>query len=407
MADLHARYESWREARERARLELAAGLSDRFDAERIDDDFGDVTSGAALARFDGRFKVALAQAALARELRAPDERIAARGAAGAEPEELDELRAERVAIRSARLAQLGFANARAFAEALRPGVDYEHWRREAERFLEASDSPLRSAARVPGAESTFAAELPGARLRSALDFALEGMRLELARLPALRIDAEPRAGKHSAAQAGAPRIPGEVWLVFAPAPGAAALERLFAAAGEALHLAFTSAALSFEKRVLGDPALGLAFGEVTRALCAEPALGAMLAGVDAAHFAAAMERQRWRDLRATAERVALELQLAELAPGAAAPELGEAGILASVGPALSSVDQLRAACFGVPLARMLRARFGRDWWRTRGAGELLKELWNTGATYSPEALARELSLPTPGAEALVEAELAG
>ncbi|HKC49505.1 MAG TPA: hypothetical protein VKF60_01845, partial [Myxococcota bacterium] len=91
MADLHARYESWREARERARLELAAGLSDRFDAERIDDDFGDVTSGAALARFDGRFKVALAQAALARELRAPDERIAARGAAGAEPEELDEL----------------------------------------------------------------------------------------------------------------------------------------------------------------------------------------------------------------------------------------------------------------------------------------------------------------------------
>ena len=406
MADLHARYESWREARERARLELAAGLTDRFDVERIDDDFGDVTSGGALARFDGRFKVALAQAALARELRASDERIAARGAAGAEPEELDELRAERVAIRSARLAQLGFANARAFAEALRPGVDYEHWRREAERFLEASDSALRSAERAPGAESAFAAELPGARLRSALDFALEGMRLEPARLPALRVDAEPRAGKHSAALAGAPRIPDEVWLVFAPAPGAAAHERLFAAAGEALHLAFTSAALSFEKRVLGDPALGLAFAEVTRALCAEPALGGTLAGVDPAHFAAATERRHLLELRATAERVALELQLAELAPGAAAPELGEPGILASVGPALSSVDRLRAASFGVPLARMLRARFGREWWRTRGAGELLKELWNTGATYSPEALARELSLPAPSAEALLEAELA-
>jgi hypothetical protein len=406
MGDLHARFESWREARERARLELAAGLADRLDVERIDDEFGDVTNGDGLARHDGRFKVALAQAALARELRAGDERIAARTAAGAEPEELDELRAERVAIRSARLARLGFASARAFAEALRPGVDYDAWRREARSFLERSDSVPRSAERVPAAASTFAAELPAARMRPALDFALEGMRLELARLPALRVDAEPRAEKRAAAFAGAPRVPDEVWLAFAPVCGAAAWEGLFAAAGEALHLVFTSASLSLEKRVLGDPALGLAFGEVTRALFAEPALGAMLAGVDPAHFAAATQRRRLTELRETAGRVALELQLAELPPGAAAPELGEPGILASVGPALSSVDRLRAACLGTGLAGALRARFGREWWKTRAAGELLKELWNTGATYAPEALARELSLPELGAEALLEAELA-
>src|SRR5262245_36803600 len=108
MADLHARYESWREARERARLEVAAGVTERFLVERIDDEFGDVTDGDALARFDGRFKLALAQAALAREVRAIDERIARRTMASAEPEELDELYSERVAIRSARLAKLGF-----------------------------------------------------------------------------------------------------------------------------------------------------------------------------------------------------------------------------------------------------------------------------------------------------------
>ncbi len=406
MADLHVRYESWRAVCERARLEFAAGLAASFDVERIDDDFGDVTSGDTLARFAGRFKVALAQAALARELRGVDARIAARSAASAEPEELDELRAERVATRSARLAQLGFASSRAFAEALRPGVDYDQWRREARRFLELSDSVLRSAERAPGAESSFAAELPAARMRPALDFALEGMRLELARLPALRVDGEPRAGKYAAALAGAPRVPDEVWLVFAPASGAVAWEALFASAGEALHLAFSCASLSIERRVLGDPALGLAFGEVMRTLFAEPALGATLAGVDPVHFAAAAQRRHLLELRANAERVALELQLAELSPGAAAPELGEAGILASIGPALSSVDRLRAASLGVCLARLLRTRFGREWWKTRAAGELLKELWDTGASYAPEALARELSLPALGAEALLEAELA-
>src|SRR5215813_2268356 len=103
MAELRARFESWREARERARLEQLLGLSAELELDRIDDEFGDVTGGGAIAgaRADAekamlaserelrrRFALGLAQAALARALRPHDEQIARRIAAGARAEEL-------------------------------------------------------------------------------------------------------------------------------------------------------------------------------------------------------------------------------------------------------------------------------------------------------------------------------
>jgi hypothetical protein len=50
--------------------------------------------------------------------------------------------------------------------------------------------------------------------------------------------------------------------------------------------------------------------------------------------------------------------------------------------------------------------FGREPWKLRGAGELLRELFDTGTTYTPEALGRELSLGPLSADALLEAERA-
>ena len=151
-------------------------------------------------------------------------------------------------------------------------------------------------------------------------------------------------------------------------------------------------------------------------------LGAALTGAAPAHFAAALRRQRLGALRLTAARVLVELRLAELPagrrpkawascgpsrasgrPAARAPKLGH---LAECGPALHSLDALRAACLGAQLARHLRVRFGREPWKVRGAGELLRELFDTGTTYTPEALARELSLAPLSADALLEAERA-
>ncbi|HXZ85376.1 MAG TPA: hypothetical protein VEI82_07795 [Myxococcota bacterium] len=421
MADLRARFESFREARERARLEHAAGRSAELRVAHIDGEYGDVASGDALpalraetaaASFANerelrtRFALGIAQAALASQLADADAQIEARRRAGAGPEELDELRSERIALRSRCLARLGFASARAYAEALRPEVDFGHWAGQAARLLALLEPALRDAEGRPGAASRFETELSAAKLRPALDFALEGLGLALERAPALAIDAEPRAGKWPHAFAGAPRVPGDVWLVYAPSAGASAHGALFAAAGAALHACFTSPALPLERRCLGDPALPSGFGEIVRALLREPTLGAALAGVAPEHFAAAALRARLEELARASRRVRDELVLAELAPGEGAPELGPPGFLAQLGPALSSVDELRAACLGTLFASALRARFGREYWKVRRAGELLKELWSTGTTYGLEALGRELELPPFSGEALLEAELA-
>src|SRR5262249_26003734 len=179
--------------------------------------------------------------------------------------------------------------------------------------------------------------------------------------------------------------------------GLAGVGELCAAAGQGGHAALTSPELPLEKRLVGDPALTGGFGELLRALSVEVALGSELARVTPEHFAAAARRGRLERLRAAAARVPTELALAELEPGAAPGAWDEPGYLASVGPALTSVDALRAAAFGGLAARMLRARFGREYWKTRGAGALLLELWNTGTTYGLEELARELGLGALGA----------
>ena len=67
---------------------------------------------------------------------------------------------------------------------------------------------------------------------------------------------------------------------------------------------------------------------------------------------------------------------------------------------------LRGWCLEAQLSELLRERFGRRFWRERAAGELLKELWNTGATYSAEEIAAQLGLGALEIDRLIETCLA-
>jgi len=427
MADVRARYESFREARVRIRLDWLAGRSAELDYHSVDEDHLDVTSGDALPELraeeaaasfaetrerHARMIAAVQAAVVARRTRELAARARARPDAPA-------LREELVARESEALAELGFANARAFAEALRPGVDYAWWSGQAESFLTATAAGFRDAERAlrPLAwDEVF----PAARLRPALDFALEGLSVPLARAPGLRTDESAPA--RGLAFACAPRVPGEVWLVGAPRAGIPALEAIFTAAGEALHAAFTSATLPLERRALGDPASALVWRFFLPQLLAEPSFAESgPAGGRADAFAAVLRAQRLAAARRAAALVAAELALAELAPGSdphgletlyaerIALALGrdpdEAAFLIECSAGLRSVDELRALALALELAGHLRERFGRRWWSVRAAGELLLELWNTGTTYTPEALALELGVGPLGAEALVRALL--
>jgi hypothetical protein len=60
----------------------------------------------------------------------------------------------------------------------------------------------------------------------------------------------------------------------------------------------------------------------------------------------------------------------------------------------------------VLLRDRLKTRFGRRWWTSRAAGDLLKEIWSTGNEYSCDDLAAELELGAISLDAL-EADLLG
>lgn len=51
-------------------------------------------------------------------------------------------------------------------------------------------------------------------------------------------------------------------------------------------------------------------------------------------------------------------------------------------------ERLRASLFAASLREYLRGRHGRRWWRARGAGDELIDIWNTASRYSVEELAR-------------------
>jgi hypothetical protein len=427
MTDLRARYESYREARVRVRLAWLTGASAELDYEKADEEHLDVTSGDALpalraevadASFDearerhARMLAALQAAVVARETR----ELAAR--ARARPDAVA-LREELVARESEALAALGFANARAFAGSLRPGVDCGDWSAQADKLLDATRAAHRDA-REAVRPLAWNDVLPASRLRPALDFALAGLHVPLERAQSIRVDDQARPSRRELAFASAPRVPREVWLVYAPGAGLPALDALFAAAGVALHVAFTSESLPLERRALGDPAGALVWRHFLPGLLAEPSFAEEgPAGGRSEELRAVLRAHRLEAARRAAALVPCELALAELEPGAdphgleglygerveaalgQAPD--ESRFLIECSARLSALDELRALAVAAELVRHLRERFGRRWWTLRAAGELLLELWSTGTTYTPEALARELGLAQPGAESLSRA----
>ncbi|MEE8557681.1 MAG: hypothetical protein V3T14_07330, partial [Myxococcota bacterium] len=316
--------------------------------------------------------------------------------------ELNPLREESFTRRAEALRDLGFETGRHWCEALHPGVDYPLWRRHAEVLLERTEAVYRDAMSKGlttlgvdpgGAHPGDAAALfrwvlldrlfPASRLVEALDFTTEGMRIRLADVPGVSVDAEPRPSKHPRACCVAPSIPGEVHVLFHPRGGVQDYESLFHEAGHALHFGFTSAALPVERRCLFDPALTETWAFLLHYRISDPEwLATSPASGRADEVVAGLRLEKLFLLRRYASKVLYELELVDLAAGESprplagryAEELGrgtglrygEAGYLVDTDPDLYAVDYLRAWCLEAQLVESLRERFGRRFWKTRG-----------------------------------------
>jgi hypothetical protein len=335
------------------------------------------------------------------------------------------------------LAKSGYETPRAWAEAAHPTVDYEHWARGASRLLEATESVYRDglseALRRIGVQPEAAERadaprvsrlhdfdryFPAGRSLACLDFTIEAMGLGLAGSPGVVVDDAPRPRKHPRASCIGVRTPGEVYVLLSPHGGLDDYETLFHEAGHALHFAYTSAALPVERRRLMDPALTetwaflLHYRVADRDWIAESPVAAR-----GEEFARAVRFRKLALLRRYASKILYEVELNSLPGGSDPRPLAEryaealsggtgyryrpCGYLADTDRDFYSVDYLRAWCLEVQIAEHLRGRFGHRFWKQRGAGELLKELWNTGSTYSADGIAEQLGLGAIDVDPLV------
>ncbi len=52
-----------------------------------------------------------------------------------------------------------------------------------------------------------------------------------------------------------------------------------------------------------------------------------------------------------------------------------------------SAESMRGRAFATQMLEQLRSQFGSRWWRSRKAGDMLIDLWNTGYRYTADELA--------------------
>jgi hypothetical protein len=351
-------------------------------------------------------------------------------------EELAPLRGERRARRAAELERLGLATPQAWLDARLPDRSLAHWLQAARAVLDRTEVEYRDALaralaalgvtdRRPSALDLERAEglpawsgrFPAGSARAALDELLEGMGVRLDAL-GVEVDARERELRDPRARVAALRVPGELWISLAPRAGLPYWRDLFAQAGAALALAYSSPALPVERRRLGDPAAALAFGALLAGRLGDPA---WLADGPLAPYADELLRDaalpRLLALRRACVEALAQAELAALPAGADVAELAgrwaqqvRDALGCEVAPVshLRAVEELddacaplRAACLAVALCEQLRARHGRRFWRARAAGNLLKELWNTGTTYSAQELAEQLDLAPLDPEPLI------
>jgi hypothetical protein len=347
---------------------------------------------------------------------------------GATPEGQADIREQILLRTSEERAKLGYATGRARAEARLPGLDVAGLAAGAARLLAATEALYRQECREvlphlgidpagPKASDAlwlahlgrrFDALFPAEGLRDCAAATLEGMSIELSRRP-IAFDATPRDDRAPGVAWFPIRVPEEIAISHGAPPSPDAYASGFFAIGQALAASYVSPSLPIEQRRVHDRALARGFGWLFSDLLCDPLwLEAFPTGPDPLALARALGLRQLYAVRRCAGRVPVALALADLPAGADPRRLAERYVedvaaathfevrpptyLDAVDAELGVLAELRGRCLAASLGEHLRLRFGRRFWTARGAGELLKEIWNTGSTYTADALAAALGL---------------
>ena len=339
--------------------------------------------------------------------------------------ELNPLHVE-VTNRSHALArELGWQSYRAMSEELK-AVDLAALERQTGRFLDATadtyaaklepqlraqiglglDSFRRSDIpyffRAPAFDSLF----PSERLLPAFEETLAGLGIDLHGQPNVRLDTEQRPQKSPRAFCSPVQVPGEVYLVIPRTGGRDDFAALFHEGGHTEHYANVDASLPFEFRHLGDNSVTEGFAFLLEHLTEDANwLRAVMGAEDVDAYLAFARASKLVFLRRYASKLRYELELhagerpldempplyARLLSDAVGVDWPRVTYLSDVDPGYYAANYLRAWAFETHLRRVLRERFGEEWFTRAEAGDLLRSIWREGQRLSADELLAQVT----------------
>jgi len=220
------------------------------------------------------------------------------------------------------------------------------------------------------------------------------------------VDSEPRPRKNPRAFCMPISVPDDVRLVIRPAGGQSDYQALLHESGHAQHYGWASQQLPAEFKYTGDYALTETYAFLFNHLISDGEwLATFLGLTDNEEFIRSVMLARLVSVRRYVAKLNYELRLhadedlassaqlyAELQTSATWFKAQPAEFLFDLDDFFYAASYLRAWAFEVSLREHLKTRFGRRWWSSSRAGDLLKQLWETGDTYSADEMAVQAGL---------------
>jgi hypothetical protein len=246
---------------------------------------------------------------------------------------------------------------------------------------------------------------PAEKMIPALQGTLAGLGVDLEDQANVELDVEQREKKSPRAFCAPIEVPGRVVLVMKPMGGPDDWHALFHEAGHTEHFANTSADLPVESRRMGDNAVTEGWAFLLEHLVDDPAWLARrldfprpqeFSREGAAILLLALRRYSAKllyelELFTAGDPVAMRPRYVELLGDALKIQPSPTDWLADVDPGFYVTRYLRAWAFEAQLSFHLRERFGTEWFTSRDAGSLLRELWSLGQSLTADELLDEVT----------------
>jgi hypothetical protein len=196
-----------------------------------------------------------------------------------------------------------------------------------------------------------------------------GLGFNTAQQTNVEIDLEPASRKRRRVFCAALKVPDEIKLVLNPQEDWSDVELLLGVAGRVQQFAWTSRNLPPELRLYGDRSIEYGWAFV---------------------FSSLFSTREWlEETYGFAENSAIT-RVAAVNELTNARQDAEGSMRED--SRYRSAERMRGRAFSTQMIEHLRSRFGSAWWRSRKAGDMLIDLWNTGYRYTADELASMIGL---------------